>query len=43
MKGDAETGYLLRPGHSQAGGDELERRILFDLLSLWGRAEDLGR
>ena len=43
MNRDVETSYLLRPGHSQAGGDDLERGILFDLLSLWGRAEDLGK
>lgn len=42
MKGDGETGYLLRPGHSQASGDELERGILLDLFSLFGRVEELG-
>ena len=42
MKGVREKGYVLRSGHSQASGDELERGILFDLFSLLRWQRSLG-
>lgn len=35
VTGEWEAGYLLRPGHLQRNGDELEREISFNLLSLF--------
>lgn len=48
VRGEWEGGYLLRPGHLQTNGDELERGISFNLLSLFlgvgvEGAWDIGR